>query len=231
MKYSPFLLSLLLMASACYSEPEFPVEPEISFENVRFIDMPSGQPDTLLVTVSFQDGNGDLGLRGTEDTPPYHLYDYVFKPDGTYLKIGEFDTLPAYTCNKYRIGTITGGVFLLDQLNGRDTVYVKPNRFYYNYFADLYRIRNGQEILVDYAAESGSSCGESLNGRLPISMFSSNGSAISGTITRSFGSRGWLVSFANDSLKIKVRIADRDLNLSNVAESPVFTLRGVQVQR
>jgi hypothetical protein len=227
MNYSPFFLALLLVATACYTEPEFDNTPQVSFEGVQFLDMPPGVVDTLAITISFQDGNGDIGLRGNEQSPPFHFFDHVFKPDGSYLKIGELDTLPPYNCNTYRTGTISNGVFTYSA-TGRDTVYIRPNRFYYNFFADLYRVRNGQEIPVDFDADLGI-CGFTLNGRLPISIYSENGKAISGTITRRIGTPVWLPFFGNDSLKIKLRIADRELNLSNVAESPVFTLRGVQV--
>lgn len=70
------LLSFLAIgAGSCFDPPEFPVEPQIEFERIEFIDSPDPSDlDSLNLYISFKDGDGDLGfsesLRDISD--PYH---------------------------------------------------------------------------------------------------------------------------------------------------------------
>ncbi len=68
-KYFPLLFSMALLA-ACATPPDYPVEPEIEFISVskdtmnrNFIDPsdPSPFKDTIFITFSFTDGDGDIG--------------------------------------------------------------------------------------------------------------------------------------------------------------------------
>ena len=56
-----------LAASSCFDPPEFPIIPEIEYENVRFVDVPDPNPsqfttDSVVLEIKFMDGDGDLGL-------------------------------------------------------------------------------------------------------------------------------------------------------------------------
>jgi hypothetical protein len=59
-----------VVASSCFDPPEFPVVPEIAYENHRFVDMPDTpgeySTDSLILEISFKDGDGNLGLGSTE---------------------------------------------------------------------------------------------------------------------------------------------------------------------
>jgi hypothetical protein len=66
-----FACSLLnaFLLSGCLTEPKFPIEPEIRFESIRKINIPpdpnivgGGARDSVIITLHFQDGDGDLGL-------------------------------------------------------------------------------------------------------------------------------------------------------------------------
>ncbi|HYF66883.1 MAG TPA: hypothetical protein VD884_02050 [Ohtaekwangia sp.] len=58
---------LSLVAESCFNPPEFPVEPKIEFVDWYFKDSPDiSDDDTLFVVVSFQDGDGDLGLASDD---------------------------------------------------------------------------------------------------------------------------------------------------------------------
>ncbi|OHX67649.1 hypothetical protein [Flammeovirga pacifica] len=62
--------------SSCFGEPEFPLEPEIDFawiENRSGMegDSPQGKQDSIYIAINFRDGDGDLGLSGEEQDPPY----------------------------------------------------------------------------------------------------------------------------------------------------------------
>ena len=87
--------------SSCLSPPEYPVTPEITFKSIEpnRVATITGTYDTVTVTVSFRDGDGDLGLNNDETDPPFNstnadgtsnLYynNYFFQPQ--ILKDGEF---------------------------------------------------------------------------------------------------------------------------------------------
>ncbi|MCJ8167420.1 hypothetical protein MKJ04_21445 [Pontibacter sp. E15-1] len=65
LKYSAALLLLPLLMSSCREEPNYPDEPEISFNRVDQFTYTKNRItfDSLVVVVDFQDGDGDLGLR------------------------------------------------------------------------------------------------------------------------------------------------------------------------
>lgn len=231
MRYCLLFLSLLAL-TACYDEPKFPEAPEISFQGVRFFD--GSVSDSLLITVDFQDGNGDLGLSSFQIDRPYQIYDSLFTINGTssYIKIGQFDTLPDHNCVNYRSGYFNESgrfIYTLNRQDITDTIYVRPNPYYYNFFVDLYTIVRGEEQRVDLIEYNYPTCGGTLNGRFQLNPDNSK-MALSGTITYSIPSQILLPFFGDDSLKVKVRIADRALNMSNLVESPAFTLRGIQVK-
>ena len=233
MRHYLLFFSLLALA-ACYEEPEFPDEPRIDFESVRFVEStsPTSPEDTLKITVSFKDGDGDLGII----PPGQHFYDSVF--NGKYIRYRELegtsnDTLPALNCSNYRTGYFNnngGFVASGERTKITDTIYVRPNPLYYNFFIQLYTVKNGQAKEFDFVEFNYPSCGISPNGRFRLNNSNQN-KALSGTITYNFNSQFLLPFFSDDSLKLRVRIADRSGNLSNWADSDVFTLRGVQTNR
>jgi hypothetical protein len=62
--------------TGCLSAPSYPDTPNIAFESirrVRYSPTPGSLPvDSIFVTISFQDGDGDLGLTADEaKTTPY----------------------------------------------------------------------------------------------------------------------------------------------------------------
>lgn len=235
MKYS-LLFLLLLGLAACYEEPEFPTVPSIEFEGVSFVDAPATPPpgqnivpkDTLKFTISYQDGDGNLGLSGDENNEPYHAYKPVRNNEGGFIKLGDHDSLPPLNCKNYVLGTIVDGVLLPTSTGNPEYYYVEKNLFKDNIFLEFYRIVNGQEVFFDWIEEVEGGCGELPHGRFPIINLEGNNKPVSGTITYKYESYGFIPNFLNDSLRVKIRIADRELNLSNTVETPVFTLRGVQ---
>ena len=71
--------------SACLREPSYSTTPEISFDNIRVgrsypkdskgnIDLKGIPTDTIVVTVRYQDGDGDLGLNQAEVKLPQYTY-------------------------------------------------------------------------------------------------------------------------------------------------------------
>ena len=102
---SLFFVSIALIGTSCYTAPEYPNEPQISFNNIVFNKgTEEFDPDSLILSLNFQDGDGDLGLRndGADTGEPYNSLWYFIKNDGTLLTYAdrnspEYDTLPLMT--------------------------------------------------------------------------------------------------------------------------------------
>lgn len=73
MKHLFILMVVLLVANSCNRVPTFPDTPIIRFKSVTYEPRTNSEGlDRLSVTVSFQDGNGDLGLNANEQDPPFN---------------------------------------------------------------------------------------------------------------------------------------------------------------
>lgn len=74
------------LISSCFEPPEYPFEPEITFRSIKYVevaDLPNGESmaDSLILTIRFRDGDGNLGLTSTERRPPYNdRWYYVREP-------------------------------------------------------------------------------------------------------------------------------------------------------
>lgn len=55
----------LVLVSACRERKEFPVEPRIEFISAEVFN------DSLSLTISFTDGDGDVGLDNADSAPPF----------------------------------------------------------------------------------------------------------------------------------------------------------------
>lgn len=62
------------MLSGCFDKDIFPDIPNIAFENIVFYD--GVNTDSLVLSFSFEDGNGDIGIIDGQDIlPPFHEFD------------------------------------------------------------------------------------------------------------------------------------------------------------
>ena len=93
------LIGLLLVAMAavsCQKPVEYPIEPKIAYEGFAYLMKPdstfSGEG---IISFSYTDGDGDLGLDGTDTLPPFgfndaHYYnmlvDYLKCVNGVFVK-------------------------------------------------------------------------------------------------------------------------------------------------
>ena len=103
MKYLASGLFLFLLSfTSCLTVPEYPETPSISFVSVNFQDQ--SPTDYIYLTVSFKDGNGDLGLSNTDiQNPPfqefindstrnpnhYNIFPVLFRKNGS-----DYDSIP-----------------------------------------------------------------------------------------------------------------------------------------
>jgi len=104
------LLLFLIMAlvTSCFNEPKFSIIPSIEFGSLVYKPAANSQSlDSLILTISFKDGDGDLGLDSTDKYSPFESAEYVVfsgaDAPGTiiYFPNGQTVTNPAQTANGY----------------------------------------------------------------------------------------------------------------------------------
>ncbi len=223
------LLIFSIVISCDSDEHEISTIPKIEFKSLEYID--GNRVDTFKLKILFQDGDFDLGFGFAEIDSPFHAYTYYFMDNdiikSTYdqntpnlIKIGASDTLPEFSCNFYNI---------VD----KDTVYAKPNPFHYNIFVDFYLKENGQ--LSEFDFREFLSCSSGYNSRFPEISSARNtnnpvsegpfniiiNSSTSGELTYNMTAVSPLFQALLDGgpVKLKVKISDRSLNLSNEIET------------
>ncbi len=67
------LLISLLLLQTCILKPEFSEVPEIAFDKIErvFINSDGVKIDSIVLSVKFKDGDGDLGLNSEDTISPY----------------------------------------------------------------------------------------------------------------------------------------------------------------
>ncbi|MEJ0029249.1 MAG: hypothetical protein WDO15_02240 [Bacteroidota bacterium] len=106
MKLLRWLLVLVfcspLIISSCFNPPEYPDTPQIVFKSVDFIkggptDDGSLPTDSIILKLTFKDGDGDVGIGSKETAPPFNDRWYYTKsrlqPDQS--------KPPGYDCSAY----------------------------------------------------------------------------------------------------------------------------------
>jgi hypothetical protein len=195
----------------CGKTPVYPEVPEIEFKNiVRY-----GNGDSLLITLSFKDGDGDLGLGDEHNGPPYHNFDYVKNGSGNFVELNDSPANPPYNCYDYFIGDYNPDPPL-------DTVLLNRNENHYNYMIE-YLIKQPDESFVKFNFED-SLC-SSPHSRFPI--LSQNTGPIEGELNFKINMTDILLApnniyqkyFFNRYIKFRIFIKDRALNHSNTIET------------
>ncbi len=228
---SGVIITILVMvvSSACFVAPEFANEPSISFNSIIFKKGATDlDPDSLIVTVNFQDGDGDLGLRsqGADTSSPYHDLWVFAKEDGTFLTLADrslppYDTLlPPYEFPYYCTNYI---------VNGNDTLYVEPNKFHFNIYVKYFLKKNGIYTEFDWLTAFDPICGQTFNGRYPLLNDPNRQRPLEGKLTYKMKSAGFELLFRQDTLKLDIYIIDRALNISNTISTPDFVLKNITV--
>ena len=242
LKYSGYYLTSSLLLG-CYDAPYFPEEPSISFNQIEFVEV-DGAADSLILTFNFEDGDGDLGLAIDEVYPPYHIFNYVVEEvdseyylirygqlnfneplilatsyDGEVILSGNYDfdqTLPEYGCSDYLVTTDV-------DTDEADTFLIKKNIFNKNIYVNFYKkIRGVYQLINDDFSQGG--CVEFFNSRIPVFDQENIGKSLKGDVSFAMLSQGFQQTFRNDSIKMRFYIYDRNLNKSNIAETPDFVL-------
>jgi hypothetical protein len=87
---------MLIMLSACMKKEEYPIIPVIAYESF-ILEFDSGKyAKRGFLTISFKDGDGDIGLRSGQTNPPFdtgsiyyynYIIDYYEQQNGTFVKV------------------------------------------------------------------------------------------------------------------------------------------------
>lgn len=251
---SAIVLIIVLVAVSCFEPPEFSDIPTITIDNVR-IQAVSGPttPDSLIMTINFQDGDGNIGLDGSENKPPFNerwfflknpkascedgvpapctKISYIDESDlGNYVSYRlrrtttDYDTLPLFT-PPYDCSRY----FVLKNGNNQaiDTLYNQLNPRYNNIFVEVLYKNGAVFQKFDFLGQGYPKCDiYGLNGRLPILAKDQDLSLelpLEGTITYKITSASFS-PLIGKTLKLRIWIMDRDGNVSNVDESNEFAM-------
>jgi hypothetical protein len=92
------ILAIAYTFSACYKDPNYPLRPKISFNDLQIREVTQiigGIPITrtqISIAVNFTDGDGDLGLFPSDTTGPFRLF-FVNGRDTT-LNLNYYNIFP-----------------------------------------------------------------------------------------------------------------------------------------
>jgi hypothetical protein len=231
---------------SCSDQERFASIPSISFEEVEFRETPDlAEPDLLIISFNFRDGDGDLGLAADEIDPPYHEVNYFYDSNGKLLTIRSrsnpaFAHLPPdeypFSCLNYTnpaetiyypasevdntfniVDTkVVGGV----TYHGvRDMIYFESNENHFNITVD-FLLKNADGSFKEFDWRT-TYC-QSFDGRFPR-LEDVNGS-LEGKLSYEMTSVGFKSLFQNRVMKLRVVVKDRALHESNVMLTPEFTI-------
>ena len=219
---------ILLFVIGCQKPPEWPAEPELlgfnytAFSDKTYIVHPDKElPDTIIISVNFQDGDANLGLEESDTISPYHSFEYKTDADGNIIKI-EFGT----PFNIYSHATVEN-----PDTSILDTVLIENNLFKNNFLVDFLEFDAAGNFIDTFNFQNPPfpdypSIGvPRLDGRfMPLYKkdYSENiyDGPLEGTISYTMSS----FNFPKGIWKLSVRIVDRDLNVSNAVLSPKITI-------
>jgi hypothetical protein len=247
---------LAVAFNACFDPPQFSIIPVISYNNIIFKAKSASvanSTDSLILTINFKDGDGDLGLDSADVNYPYENKDYFLKngtpvyfpnneqasnPDDTLVSFRtkrlwakdqnlNNDTLPNFVvpfcCTKWDLITTNDIV--------SDTLYCRLNPNYYNIFINIYEVQSdGSLTLFDFTEEFGCSFCDVIgyNGRFPVlSSDPSKSAPLEGQIRYGMTSALWTALFSIKTLQLKVVIQDRALHKSDTVVTPRFRLSDI----
>jgi len=276
------LFAVSATVTSCFDPPQFSDVPQIDFLDSRsqfyFREGTTDNPtDSLVITISFRDGNGDLGLGADQIEAPYNdifyglasngqvvdagkatlftdLPQFVEVPPGVTGKLVTVRTLqdPAYaddlppfvsasaSCQDYKLQTVYiqdkdkniidasyAEIDTLKSSNGFPPIYIVQDLFYYKSNPNHRNIEvefwvndgTGKYTLFDWEKEY---CEAAFDQRFPV--LTEKPGPLEGNLQYALTSVGIKATFSIKTLRLKVRIRDRALNVSNDVQSEDFTL-------
>ena len=244
--YMKHIIALIIFSFlfSCIEDNNVSDIPSISYESLEFKKSDNSfNQDSLIITINFIDGDGNLGLSNDENNYPYHPYNaiidqefnwitlgsnnvtpplYIYEPNGVYYLYSNEDNRPSYNCEDYIIDTV-------NTTNKLDTFYIQKNENNKNIFIEFYKKENNEFVLIDWKRifDEEYGCGIDFNSRFPPLNISNSSQLLSGKLRYGMVSYGFEMILKNDIFKLKIYIKDRELNTSNIIETPEVTLEEI----
>ena len=244
--YMKHIIALIIFSFlfSCIEDNNVSDIPSISYESLEFKKSDNSfNQDSLIITINFIDGDGNLGLSNDENNYPYHPYNaiidqefnwitlgsnnvtpplYIYEPNGVYYLYSNEDNRPSYNCEDYIIDTV-------NTTNKLDTFYIQKNENNKNIFIEFYKKENNEFVLIDWKRifDEEYGCGIDFNSRFPPLNISNSSQLLSGKLRYGMVSYGFEMILKNDIFKLKILIKDRELNTSNIIETPEVTLEEI----
>lgn len=244
--YMKHIIALIIFSFlfSCIEDNNVSDIPSISYESLEFKKSDNSfNQDSLIITINFIDGDGNLGLSNDENNYPYHPYNaiidqefnwitlgsnnvtpplYIYEPNGVYYLYSNEDNRPSYNCEDYIIDTV-------NTTNKLDTFYIQKNENNKNIFIEFYKKENNEFVLIDWKRifDEEYGCGIDFNSRFPPLNISNSSQLLSGKLRYGMVSYGFEMILKNDVFKLKIHIKDRELNTSNIIETPEVTLEEI----
>ena len=238
-------LLLFLAVGGCFEPPQFSIIPNIDVESARVKEVAGANtPDSLIIKIIFQDGDGDIGLDGSENAPPFHERWFFLKNPSPTCEPGvaapctkisfidqsnlsnyityslrrqgaPYDTLPAFV-QPYDCQNY---VVLRNANNvAIDTLYSELNDRYFNLFIDV-DIKNGADYIpFKFNNAPYPNCNiYGLNSRLPILAKDGDVNSklpLDGVITYKLTSTSF-TPLIGKTLRLRIIVMDREGHKSN----------------
>ena len=241
-----FFYILTFIIIGCDNNIDISEIPFISHESISFKKSQDNiVQDSLILTINFTDGDGDLGLSNEEIYYPYHPYNaiidenlnwitigskeitpplYVYEPNGLLSLYSNEDNRPSFNCENYIIDTISSSTEL-------DTFYIQKNENNKNIYVEFYKKVGNDFELIDWKKifDEEYGCGIDFNSRFPPLNIGNSSQLLNGKLRYGMVSYGFDMVLKNDIFKLKVYIKDRALNQSNIIETPEVTLEEITI--
>ena len=199
--YMKHIIALIIFSFlfSCIEDNNVSDIPSISYESLEFKKSDNSfNQDSLIITINFIDGDGNLGLSNDENNYPYHPYNaiidqefnwitlgsnnvtpplYIYEPNGVYYLYSNEDNRPSYNCEDYIIDTV-------NTTNKLDTFYIQKNENNKNIFIEFYKKENNEFVLIDWKRifDEEYGCGIDFNSRFPPLNISNSSQLLSGKL-------------------------------------------------
>ena len=224
---------LLLGLQSCMEELEDPAYSEVPHIELEEAQITLGRTiDTLSITISFRDGNSDLGLGAEDNIPPFHELDFPIDSSGDYILFDSKKDI--YDCRDFMYWRWPADSGYNEYM--ADTVRYVRNEYYFNFKVDLLIEEEGEYKKYDYSKN----CSQGLGGRFPRIDSLGRGNTIKECCDKDYSTfeiyqktpwegkitytaiSAFRSRFRQKSIKFRIYIYDRALNESNVVESEPF---------
>lgn len=227
--YSIFILSISLLLTACPTPPEFNMVPYIEYENVEFSQRSdttgSGQiltNDVISLTISFEDGDGDLGFRSNEFNDPYDFYDLILDSQGNLIFFGSSPDLPPF--NFYDYFVTPDSIIINNTIVDNDTILIDFNERYFNIYVSFFYDRPSSEGFEEFEWGREEGFYTPYHSRFPILNTEDYDRPLNGSLTYDMVGNGFRSIFRDYPMYLEVYILDRAGNISNTVKTETFRL-------